>query len=111
MMRISQNGLDLIKQHESFSPTVYICPAGKPTVGFGHVVLPNESFTRISEQEAEDLLCKDVSIAENCINNAVKVPITQNQFDALVSFVFNVGCAAFLKSTLLRKLNNEIKAA
>lgn len=105
MMKISQTGLDLIKQHESFSPTVYICPAGEPTIGYGHVVLPHESFTRINEQDAEEILRKDVAIAERCVNNAVKVPITQEQFDALVSFVFNVGCAAFLKSTMLRKLN------
>jgi lysozyme len=93
MMRISQQGLDLIKQHESFSPTVYIC------------VLPHEKFIVITEQEGDDLLRKDVAFAEECINKAVKVPITQNQFDALVSLVFNIGSGAFLKSSLLRQLN------
>jgi lysozyme len=105
MMRISQQGLDLIKQHESFSPTVYICPAGRPTIGYGHCVLPHEKFIVITEQEGDDLLRKDVAFAEECINKAVKVPITQNQFDALVSLVFNIGSGAFLKSSLLRQLN------
>lgn len=104
-MRISQNGLDLIKKSESFAPLPYICPAGKLTIGYGHCILPHESFTKITEKDAEEILRKDAAIAENCINKAVKVPLTQNQFDALVSFIFNVGCAAFLKSTLLRKLN------
>jgi lysozyme len=104
-MKISQNGLDLIKQHESFSPVIYICPAGKPTIGFGHVVLPGESFTRITEAEALELLRKDVAIAENCINQNVKALLSQDQFDALASLVFNIGIGAFMKSTLLRKLN------
>jgi lysozyme len=111
MMRISQAGLDLIKQHESFSAIPYLCPAKKLTIGFGHVVLPNESFTTITETQALEILRKDVSIAENCINKTVKVPLSQDQFDALVSFVFNVGCNAFLKSTLLRKLNDETTTA
>lgn len=110
-MKISQQGLDLIKQHESFSPVPYLCPAGKLTIGFGHVVQAWEHFTRISEEEAEELLHQDVSIAENCVNSAVKVPITQNQFDAMVSLAFNIGCEAFRNSTFLRMLNNEIKAA
>jgi lysozyme len=107
MMRISQNGLDLIKQHESFSSVPYFCPAGKLTIGYGHRVLSGENFTSITEAEAEDLLRKDANIAENCINNAVKVAVTQNQFDALASLAFNIGCRSFTGSTLLKFLNAQ----
>lgn len=106
-MRASDEALNLIKSKESFSATVYICPSGIPTIGWGHAVLPNEFFTSITKEQGTDLLRKDVTIAENCINKAVKVPLSQNQFDALVSFVFNNGVNAFLKSTMLRELNNE----
>lgn len=105
-MRASQNAIDLIKEKEDFSAIPYLCPAKKWTIGFGHVILAGEYFTSITQQEAEILLRKDIVIAENCINKAVKVPVSQNQFDALVSFVFNVGCDAFIKSTMLRELNN-----
>lgn len=106
-MNISENGLNLIKKEEGFKQKPYVCPAGKLTIGYGHVILPNESFTEINEIQATQLLKNDVAIAEDCINNSVKVPITQDQFDALISFVFNVGRKAFLESTLLRNLNNH----
>jgi lysozyme len=106
-MKISQNGLDLIKQHESFSAVPYLCPAREWTIGWGHVVLPTESFTRITEAEALELLRKDVAITENCINQNVKALLSQDQFDALASLIFNIGISAFMKSTLLRKLNEN----
>jgi lysozyme len=105
MMRISQNGLNLIKQHEAFRAEPYLCPARKLTIGYGHVILPGEKFTSITLQQAEDLLRKDAALTEICINKYVKVPLTQNQFDALASFIFNVGRRNFLASTMLRKLN------
>jgi lysozyme len=104
-MKISSTGLDLIKHFESFSPVPYLCPAHKLTVGYGHVVLRNENFTSITEEEATQLLQKDCGVAEDCINQSVKVPLSQDQFDALVSFVFNIGVGAFLNSTLLKLLN------
>lgn len=105
-MKTSQVGIDLIKDYEKFRSTPYPCAAGKPTIGFGHVIKPGESFTRITEQEGIELLKQDLIIAENCVNSAVKVFLSQNQFDALVSFVFNIGCNAFRKSTLLKLLCN-----
>jgi lysozyme len=65
----------------------------------------------ITEQEAEDLLKEDVSKFEECVNQAVEVDLTQDEFDALVSFSFNVGCGAFMGSTLLRLLNAGNKQA
>ena len=104
-MNISQNGLFLIKQFESFSSRPYTCPAGKLTIGFGHVILPGESFTEITLDTALELLRADCAIAENTINKAVKPILNQNKFDALTSFTFNVGCENFLESTLLKLIN------
>lgn len=107
MMHISENGLNLIKLFEAFKPVVYPCAAGKPTIGYGHVVKDGESFTTLTEKEATQLLKSDCAIAENCVNKLVKVPLNQNQFDALVSFAFNVGCNAFFTSSLLKMLNKS----
>lgn len=113
-MKTSENGIELIKKFEGFCATPYFCPAGKLTVGYGHVVISGEKFPArgISEDEAEKLLRKDVSIAEKSINNLVKINLSQNQFDALVSFVFNIGTKAFANSKLIRLLNeNKLELA
>lgn len=106
-MRIGEKGLALIKEFESFVSFPYTCPAGKLTIGYGHVVLQDEEFTKITPEEGEKLLINDCAIAENCINKLVKVELNQNQFDALVSFVFNVGRENFFASTLLKQLNKK----
>lgn len=108
-MKTSDRGIGLIKQFEGFSANVYVCPAGKKTVGYGHVVRKNESFSEsLTESMATDLLIEDLSSRyEPPILGLVDVPMTQNQFDALVCFVFNVGAANFESSTLLKKLNKE----
>lgn len=112
-MEISQVGLDLIKKYESFSAKEYLCPAGYRTIGYGHVILPSEKFGILNLKEAEVLLKKDVLVATRWINKRVEVPIGQNQFDALCSFVFNVGVGNFTESTLLKRLNqcNYLEAA
>lgn len=104
-LSLSLKGLAHIKGWEGFEPKEYLDAAGLPTIGYGHLIKPHESFGVITEQEASALLAKDVSSAENAVNNAVKVPITQNQFDALVSFAFNVGNGAFRTSTMLKRIN------
>jgi len=101
----SQRGLALIKSFESFSPTLYLCPAGKPTIGYGHVVRGAGIDEPITESQAVALLaddCRTVEIYLNAIN--LPAPLTQHEFDALVSFCFNVGLGAFDKSTMLKKL-------
>ena len=107
MRHITQDGIDLIKRFEGFSSSVYICPAGYPTIGYGHLVRSGESFNEISETEAEELLCKDVESAERAVLRLVNVPLTDGQFDALVSFTFNLGAGAFQRSTLRRKVNRQ----
>lgn len=109
-MKISQRGLDLIKKFEGFSPVPYLCPAGVPTIGYGTTYyeegLPVTIVDKvITEEMAEDLLKKHVETYENGVNQGVKQTINQNQFDALVSFTYNVGVANFLRSTLLKKVN------
>jgi lysozyme len=107
-MKISEQGLALIRQYEGFSDTLYICPAGKPTIGYGHVVRSGEDFPgAISRDEAETLLQSDVTWAEQAVGRCVSVAIQQCQFDALVSFTYNVGAEALEKSLLLRQLNAQ----
>ena len=110
MRHITQEGLELIKRFEGFSPTIYICPAGYPTIGYGHVVPEEEREwfdDGIDEQEAEDLLQRDVLWAERGVLRLIDVPLTDGQFDALVSFTFNLGTGALQRSTLRRKVNRE----
>jgi lysozyme len=102
---ITQTGIDLIKYYEGFVPKTYICPAGKPTIGYGHVVLPGEKFTTLDESAAEKLLIQDLQKVQLCIKTNVEIPLTQNQFDALCAFIYNIGTTAFINSTLLKMLN------
>ncbi len=105
-MKISENGVKLISGFEGFSAIAYICAAGKRTIGYGHVIKPNEQFSKISKEQAMQLLKSDIEIAEDAVNKLVLVALTQNQFDALVSFVFNIGAGAFKKSTMLKLINS-----
>ncbi|WP_369602611.1 lysozyme [Hahella sp. SMD15-11] len=110
MRHITQEGLDLIKRFEGFSPTIYLCPAGYPTIGYGHVVRNDEReqfADGINEEEAGDLLQRDVRWAEQGVLRLIDVPLSDGQFDALVSFTFNLGTGALQRSTLRRKVNRE----
>lgn len=108
MRHITQKGIDLIKRFEGFSPIVYICPAGYPTIGYGHLVREAEKYEQgITQAEAEDLLRRDVYAAENAVLRLIDVPLTDGQFDALVSFTFNLGAGALQRSTLRRKVNRQ----
>lgn len=109
---ISPVGLALIRSFETFSPVVYLCPAGYPTIGYGHRVLPGEVFGKpISVARGESLLRLDCAKAELAIRRLVEVELAQNEFDALVSLVFNVGEEAFRTSKMLLHLNAGNKAA
>ena len=108
MRHITQRGLDLICRFEGFSPVIYICPAGYPTIGYGHLITEanKEQFLDdIDELEALDLLRGDVARAERAILRLITLPLTDGQFDALVSFTFNLGAGALQRSTLRRKIN------
>ena len=108
-MKTSKNGIQLIKSFEGCRLKAYKCPANVWTIGIGHTGLVNgKPITpdlTITELMAETLLAIDLQKFENAINTKVKKPLTQNEFDALVSFVFNVGIGAFANSTMLKLLN------
>ena len=102
-MKIGAAGIALIKQFEGCRLQAYQDSVGVWTIGYGSTtdVAPGQIIT---QAQAEQRLLEDVKHAEACVNGAVTVPLTQNEFDACVSFVFNLGCGNFRKSTLLRKL-------
>lgn len=108
MRHVTEEGLNLIKRFEGFSPNIYICPAGYPTVGYGHVLLAHEQdqfAAGITPAQATQLLRKDAAIAERAVLRLISLPLTDGQFDALVSFTFNLGAGALQRSTLRRKVN------
>jgi len=105
-MQLSSEGLELIKRFEGFRSRQYTDVAGFPTIGYGHRIVPPESFPGgLSEPQAANLLARDVSAAELAVGHQVKVALTQGQFDALVDFCFNLGSGRLAGSTLLRVLN------
>lgn len=103
--RLSDSGVRLIESEEAFRATPYPDEAGLMTIGYGHKIKPGEHFTSITEAQGVAILRRDVADAEAAVNRFVKVPVSQTQFDALTSFVYNVGADAFAGSTLLRLLN------
>lgn len=105
-MNISEAGLNLIKKHEGLKLEAYQDSVGVWTIGFGSTKGVKEGMV-ITPFEAEERLKGDVHEAEKCVDHLVSVPLTQNEFDALCSFAFNLGCGALRGSTLLRKLNNS----
>jgi len=102
--RTSPRGVNLIKSFEGLRLKAYLDSAGVWTIGYGHTrnVHPGQV---INEAEALGLLRADLQRFEDCVSEMVTHELTQGQYDALVSFAFNVGCGALKKSTLLRKLN------
>lgn len=103
-MNASARAYQLIREFEGLRLTSYRDPVGIWTVGFGttHGAHPDQTIT---EAQAETMLRQEVERLEPIISSAVKVPITQNQYDALISFAYNLGVANLTRSTLLLKLN------
>ncbi|WP_374424977.1 lysozyme [Chromobacterium sp.] len=104
-MKTSDAGVTLVKSSEGLKLVAYKCPAGIWTNGYGHTgpdVTPGQVIT---QAQADALLARDLSRFETGVTRLVKVPLNQNQFDALVCFSFNLGLGALQGSTLLRLLN------
>ena len=105
-MKISQEGLSLIKKFEGCRLEAYYCSGGVLTIGYGHTGGVKESDT-ITQEEAEKLLRADVFKFEEYVEDNVMVELDQGQFDALVAWTFNLGPGNLRESTMLKKLNNE----
>jgi len=105
-MNISQEGLGLIKKFEGCELEAYVCAAGVWTIGYGSTKGIKEGDS-ISQEEADNLLLHEMDEYEGYINDYVTVDLDQNQFDSLVSWVFNLGPANLKASTMLKVLNNK----
>jgi lysozyme len=103
-MKTGKLGIALIKAFEGLRLTAYLCPAGIWTIGYGHTEGVTSSSV-ISADMAERYLEIDLAWAEKVVNTYVKIKLNQNQFDSLVSFVFNLGGGAFRKSLMLKRIN------
>lgn len=107
-MRTSQSGIDFIKAFEGLSLKPYLCSAVKPTIGYGSTFYPDGTAVTLNDKpittdEAEKLLSDTLKPFERKVNNRITVPITQNQFDALVLHTFNTGGS----DTLFRLINQR----
>lgn len=108
-MKVSNKGLELIKEFEGFSSVAYLCSAKKATIGYGNTFwedgTPVKIGDQISKEKAETLLKHVVDNFSVAVEVDIKIEVTQNQFDAMVSLAYNIGLGAFKNSTLLRQLN------
>lgn len=104
---MTREGLNLIKHYEGCSLTAYLCPAGRWTIGYGHTSNVRKG-DRITLDKAEELLAQDLLSFELNVRTRCTAPINEYQVDALTSFAYNVGVAAFSKSTLLRLINKGV---
>ena len=104
-MKTGTKGIDLIKHFEGCELEAYKCAAGVWTIGYGHIkgVTSNSVIT---QEQAEQMLVEELNEYEGYINNMVTTPLSQNQFDALVSWVYNLGGGNLKASTLLKVVNS-----
>ena len=103
-MKITNEGINLIKKFEGLRLEAYLCPAGVWTIGYGHTKGVKKGQV-ITQLEADNLLKEDLSSFEKGVTSLIKSNINQNQFDSLVSFAFNLGLNNLKSSTLLKKVN------
>lgn len=105
---MTERGIELIKKFEGFSPVVYLCPAGYLTIGYGHVVTPQEREkfkSGITKEEAEEILKGDLMRFEKGVKGLLKgIKLSDYSIDAITSFAYNCGLYSFLASTLRRKI-------
>lgn len=109
-MKISDKGIEfLIKEEGGIKLKAYKCQAGIWTIGVGHTGKDVKEGKEITKEKAIELLKGDLRRFENVVNKSIKYPIEQHKFDALLSLAFNIGCAAFSNSTVVKKINMGAK--
>lgn len=107
-VKMSAHGLNALKREEALRLMAYQDVAGHWTIGYGHKIVPGDGLSPqsvISRQQASDLLANDLATAEEAVRSSVSVPISQPQFDALVSLAYNIGGGNFRRSDVLKYLN------
>ena len=106
-MKTSPAGVARLKRYEACSLVVYDDQAGLPTIGWGHLIKPGEfaSDARLTQDEADALFLADLAPVEAAVNKALRVEVTQEQYDSIVSMAFNCGTGALLSSTFLHFIN------
>lgn len=108
---LSDNGMKLLEQFEGLRLEAYLDSAGIATIGWGSIKYPNGNKVKLGDKitkaQAKEYKLHDLKEFESTVNTSVKVPLTQNQYDALVSLSYNIGSGAFKNSTLLKKLNSS----
>lgn len=106
-MKLDNEGKKFIKSWEGFRAQPYLCTGGVPTIGWGTTKGITMNHPAITREQADIWFDRDIKVFENAVNKAVKVELNQNQFNALVSFTYNVGIGALQNSTLLKVLNER----
>jgi lysozyme len=104
-MKTSNAGITFIQSFEQLRLQRYLDSAGRPTIGFGHLIAPCESYQIISPEQADTIFLQDLSVAERAVNQAIEISLAQNEFDACTSLAFNIGGGNFARSTLVKLLN------
>lgn len=107
MRKINQDGIDLVKHYEGCKLKTYVDVAGNRTIGYGHMSPKLGVSDTITQEQADELLSQDLIAAECAVLSVAKVPLNDNQFSALVCFVFNVGASNLKASTLLKLINSK----
>lgn len=106
-MNCNEKGVELIKKWEGLKLKMYLCPAGFPTIGYGHKIKSGENIYNIDIDQAKIMLKNDVAEIECFIRKYLDMEISENQFSALCSLVYNIGVSNFKNSTLLKRINNN----
>ena len=105
-MTTSEQGKQFIKTFEQCRLSVYLDAGDKPTIGWGHLVRAGDDVNDITQQEADELFDADVERIEKAVNKLLKRPLSQHEYDAVVSFTFNLGVNNLRSSTLLKRINS-----